>query len=261
MTPETFIKHCWTDYIDLAPDALKIWDLLQTDHQEIQIDHIALRTFAWQGIDIDAIAKELLHLGYHPKTEYRFEDKHLVARHFDAGEDLPLIFISEFDHQSLPSELIVKVEFALNHIHESISLSRLAHFRPWSPLEKKVIDEIWEHSEYAAWLLCHGIRVNHYTVNVNQLKSVNKLEELNHLLKEKGFQLNQAGGEIKGGSELGLAQSSTMAPNVKVTFADGQYEVPGCYVEFAERFDLDGSLFRGFLGPSANKIFESTHRF
>lgn len=260
MTPETFFKHCWTDYVDVAPQAPAIWDYLKKLEKEITVDHIAMRTFAWKGIDLKAISEELLHLGYHAKEEYHFEDKNLYAKHFDAGEDLPLIFVSEFPHEALPRHLKDRVEQSLNKIHENLSVSRLAHFRPWPAFEKDEIDEIWEHSEYAGWLLCHGIRVNHYTINVNQLQYVEHIEDLNEMLKSKGFILNTSGGEIKGSSMVGLAQSSTMAPMVKVRLANGPFEVPGCYVEFAERFELDGKLFRGFLGPSADKIFESTHR-
>ena len=127
-------------------------------------------------------------------------------------------------------------------------------------MEKEQIDEIWNHSEYAGWLLCHGIRVNHYTVNVNKLQYVDHIEDLNEMLKKKGFVLNTSGGETKGSPQQGLVQSSTMAPKVKVRLANGQFDYPGCYVEFAERFEKNGQLFRDFLGASADKIFESTHR-
>jgi hypothetical protein len=260
MNPETFFKHCWADYVDVAPQAPAIWNYLNQLGNEITIDHIAMRTFAWKGLDLEAIASELLHLGYHPKEKYHFEAKNLTAQHFDAGEDLPLIFVSEFSHESLPTHLKERVEKSLNKIHEPLSLSRLAYFRPWPVFEKEEIDEIWKHSEYAGWLLCHGLRVNHYTVNVNQLKLVENLESLNEMLKKKGFNLNTSGGEIKGSPLVGLTQSSTMAPLVEVRLGDGHYKVPGCYVEFAERFELNAKLFRGFLGDSADKIFESTHR-
>lgn len=260
MTPETFFKHCWSDYVDVAPQAPAIWDYLCKLEKSITVDHIAIRTFAWKGIDLNAVSEELLHLGYHPVDEYHFDEKSLYAKHFDAGEDLPLIFVSEFPHEALPTHLKERVEKGLHKIHEPLSVSRLAHFKPWPTFEKAEIDEIWESSEYAAWLLCHGIRVNHYTVNVNRLQYVDHIEDLNKMLKDKGFILNTSGGEIKGSPQVGLAQSSTMAPMVKVRLADGQFEYPGCYVEFAERFELQGSLFRGFLGASANKIFESTHK-
>jgi hypothetical protein len=51
-----------------------------------------------------------------------------------------------------------------------------------------------------------------------------------------------------------------MADIVKVKFLDGEFEVPACYYEFAQRFpDPSGQLYSGFIAKSADKIFESTN--
>jgi len=74
-------------------------------------------------------------------------------------------------------------------------------------------------------------------------------------VKERGFILNSSGGEIKGTTDEGLVQSSTLAEKVKVQFSDGIYEVPSCYYEFAQRFPgKDGKLFQGFIPESADKM-------
>jgi hypothetical protein len=86
------------------------------------------------------------------------------------------------------------------------------------------------------------------------------LEQMNSLLKESGFILNSSGGEIKGGPEVLLAQSSTMADKIEVEFANGRKTIPSCFYEFAQRYPMaSGSLYRGFVAASADKIFESTH--
>jgi len=261
MNPESFFKHCWYAYIDVAPQAQPIWDKLISLGEDPKVDHIALRTFAWQTIDLNCIGNILLPLGYHPKEEYHFPEKGLRAMHYDAGDDLPLIFVSELNlkHLSHPNqEIIIN---ALNHeSEEPLSLSRLAHHRPWKALDKVSIEKVWTESEYAGWLLCHGIRVNHFTVEVHSLTHFANLNALDQTLKKAGFMFNESGGEIKGSPELGLEQSSTMAPFVSVRLTDGLFEFPGCYVEFAKRYELNHKLFRGFLRDSASKIFESTHR-
>jgi hypothetical protein len=51
-----------------------------------------------------------------------------------------------------------------------------------------------------------------------------------------------------------------MADIVTVDFIEGQYEIPSCYYEFAQRYpDTDGKLYGGFNAKSADKIFESTN--
>ena len=114
-------------------------------------------------------------------------------------------------------------------------------------------------SEYAAWIAAFGLQCNHFTVSLNHLKSFDGIGDLNRSLKEVGFIFNRSGGEIKGTKKDLLLQSSTMATKVRCDFADGEMFIPGCYYEFAERFeDESGQIFDGFLADSANKIFEST---
>ena len=80
------------------------------------------------------------------------------------------------------------------------------------------------------------------------------------MLKQNGFKLNKSGGEVKGSPDKFLEQSSTMAGLVKVAFDDKEMNIPGCYYEFAKRYNLsDGNLYQGFVETSADKIFESTH--
>jgi hypothetical protein len=116
-------------------------------------------------------------------------------------------------------------------------------------------------SEYAAWLAAFGFRANHFTVDVNALKTFESLGELNRFLKDQGHRLNTSGGEIKGSPEDLLEQSSTLAGEVEVRFSDGRKRIPACYYEFARRYPgPDGKLFTGFVAKSADKIFQSTDR-
>ena len=94
-----------------------------------------------------------------------------------------------------------------------LSLSRLAYHKPWALPKKDELDFVWNESEYAGWLLCHGIRVNHFTIYINALKKFRVFKLFNAWLIEQGYTLNESGGVIKGSVELGLEQSSTMAPS------------------------------------------------
>ena len=81
-----------------------------------------------------------------------------------------------------------------------------------------------------------GFRPNHFTVNVNALKTFKSLEEVNQFLKEQGITLNTRGGEVKGSERDLLKQSSTVANQMVVGFSDKAMVIPSCYYEFAQRF-------------------------
>lgn len=104
-----------------------------------------------------------------------------------------------------------------------------------------------------------GFCANHFTVNVNAFKKFKEINDVNELLHQHHFKLNSSGGLIKGTPADHLEQSSTMAEEIDVNFAEGTYKIPSCYYEFAKRYPLaNGQLYTGFVAASADKIFEST---
>ena len=99
-----------------------------------------------------------------------------------------------------------------------------------------------------------------FTILVNHLDGFDGLNELNEYLVQNDFKMNFSGGIIKGGPNVWLEQSSIMADSIDVRFKEKIYTVPGCYYEFAYRYEKDGALFNGFVTQSADKIFESTDK-
>ena len=65
-----------------------------------------------------------------------------------------------------------------------------------------------------AWVATFGFIVNHFTISVTDCKSFDNLEQVNALLKENGYRINDSGGEIKGSVGQGLEQSSILAEDV-----------------------------------------------
>ena len=131
----------------------------------------------------------------------------------------------------------------------------------WENLDYKTFSRIKEESEYAAWLLVHGFCANHFTLSINSMKLFENINQFNEFLESKGFVLNDSGGKIKGSPELYLEQSSTISAKGKHSFVDGDYDVSGCYYEFAKRYPMEGGkLFDAFVSKSADKIFESTDK-
>jgi hypothetical protein len=251
----------WADYTALTPQAGRIHALLAARGETVRNDHVALRTFGLPGIGIAALARSFEAVGYTPRERYRFDDKKLVARYWQhADERHPKVFISELCVDELSS--------GAQRIIDGLARQLPAEFgkradlpyagRPWRVLRAEY-EALLAESEYAAWVAAFGFRVNHFTVDVNALTTFGDLAALNAFLVEQGFELNDAGGAIKGTPAEHLEQSSTRAEAIAVDFADGTLQIPSCYYEFARRYRLpSGELFHGFVPRSADKIFEST---
>ena len=257
---DTLFKALWNDYILITPSALKVHQLLQSSSAMVN-DHIALRTLNRPSVGLSKLSQHFESLGYVASGDYTFEKKKLIAKHFEhPTEQVPKVFISELMVDAF-SESAQKIMMQMvEHIPDEIPQQSpfLYSGRHW-PLNFKMYQALLAESEYAAWLYIWGYRVNHFTVSVNHLEDYDDLTEVNTCLKEAGFRLNTAGGEIKGSVEVGLEQSSTLADQIEVDFSGEKYAIPSCFYEFALRHPVgDGELYQGFVTASADKIFEST---
>ncbi len=262
MNTKRLLESLWSDYIGINPQALSIHKLLKQAGEPIVNDHIAIRTFRHAKTGINIIASPFTSLGYHGEAEYEFPEKKLYARFYKhPNPKLPKIFISELKIDTCSTFLQQTVNALIDQLGNTLAIPADFVFNgiPWKPIPYKTYQTLKQESEYAAWLSAFGFRANHFTILVNTLKHFRSLHQLNEYLKQHGFKLNSAGGEIKGSKEVYLEQSSTLAAPVPVSFADTNAVIPGCYYEFAYRYKLpDGRLYDGFVAKSADKIFEST---
>ncbi len=266
-TLKALLDRLWLDYSTLNPQAHRIHALLEARGevvgQSLRNDHIAFRTFAHPGMDVTAMAAPFLAFGYAPGGRYEFPEKKLTAVHLQHPDPLnPKIFISQIHPERLSSGARSMLQALINQVPRAF-LARedwCAGGRPWE-VDFTAFEALERESEYAAWMSAFGFRANHFTVFANALRTFPDLPSLNLFLKANGFRLNASGGEIKGGPEIFLEQSSTLANEAEATFKEGPRKVPGCYYEFARRYAMpDGKLFQGFNDKSADKIFESTDR-
>ncbi len=263
MNYDGILERLWTDYSELNPSVHKIHSLLSKRGEAILNDHIALRTFNLDNMNIEVLSEIFKDSGYIEKGTYTFEEKHLKAKHYEhkVHKLAPKVFISELVIQEFSAGLQDVAKSIAGQIKKNGITNKKVIFSKtsWEPLKYGVYEMLRQESEYAAWFYVFGFRANHFTVYVNHLKSVKNLEGMNIYLKENGFRLNTSGGEIKGSEKSLLRQSSTLADRISVNFEEGAKEIPCCYYEFAERFsDEKGEIFNGFIADSADKIFEST---
>lgn len=265
MNHHRFFTHLWQDYIAITPQAEAIQRLFVERGEQVVNDHVAFRTFADSPISLPRLQPLLEQLGYEAFGQYRFESKKLRARAYRHRVDAeaPKIFLSELEVdrlaprvQAILHTLIAQIPHDAPH-----DASIFWHGRLWQMPTHAAYEALLTESEYAAWLSVLGLRANHFTVSVNRLDTLQDIAAVNRLLKDNGFAINAAGGEIKGSPELLLEQSSTLADRILVEFSDRvTRRVPSCFYEFAKRYEeAPGQLFEGFIEGNADRIFESTH--
>lgn len=256
----------WRDYTASTPQAALIHQLLADRGEQIVNDHIALRSFGAfagnAGLGMADLQRCFTTAGWVARDSYVFTDKHLVARYWQHPDpSLPKVFISELEVGKLSVRAGAIIAELLAQLPADFAARTDLPWagRPWQVTHSQYTELLAE-SEYAAWLAAFGFRVNHFTVDVNRLHTFDSLSALNDFLLQHAIELNRAGGLVKGNPTERLEQSSTMAAPIAVQFADGVFNIPSCYYEFAKRYPLpNGELFQGFVPASANKLFESTN--
>ena len=262
MSATELLAALWRDYTAITPQAARIHALFAARGETIVNDHVALRAYGRPGVGLDALAAPFLARGWEPRDHYRFDDKHLRARYFQHAEaGLPKVFISELCVDELSAASAARIDALVAQLPADFGARDDLPYagRPWA-VDHATYRALLEESEYAAWVAAFGFRVNHFTVDVNRLTTLDGLEAVNAVVAGAGFELNRAGGVVKGTPAQLLEQSSTVADAVDVAFTDGVHRVPSCYYEFARRYPgPDGALFQGFVPTSADKLFESTH--
>ena len=258
---KALFDNIWQNYLDVTPSARQLHQLLGSGNDLIN-DHVAYRTFNIEKVNLAKLAQHLIQLGYKECGEYHFNSKNLYAKHFEHSNSLlPKVFISELLVEKFPKKIQKIIHTLVNSIvPDAVAQSNFLYSGTHWKISHEDYKNLLAESEYAAWLSAWGYRANHFTVSINHLEHFDNIFAVNEAVKAGGFSLNTAGGEVKGGQEVMLEQSSTLADQIEVNFTDKTVTVPSCFYEFAKRYPLDnGELYTGFVAASADKIFESTN--
>lgn len=263
MQAEIFFNELWKDYVSITPQALNIHDLFKATDGAVINDHVAFRTFANTPLRLDVLEPLFLAMGYERQDSYEFKAKKLRAHSYIHPNPLvPKIFCSELLVELL-SDTSQKIigKYTTQIAGQALDQSVFWSGRHWPMPSWDDYNTVMAESEYGAWLLAIGVRVNHFTVSINHLKTVDTIHEVLDRVKSAGFIVNIVGGEVKGTPESLLEQASTMADRQIFEFSDGdKHEIPTCFYEFAKRHaDAQGIVYQGFIEANADKIFESTN--
>lgn len=263
---DLIFERLWDIYTNQNPSVQKVYDIFKSEGEEVVNDHIAFRTFNHPKINIEVLSKVFLKNGYEYKQYYNFESKKLNAKHFEhvSNPKAPRVFISELRIEEFSDFLQNSVNELVGLIPNQVLQSDELIFsgNSWGVPSYRVYEALRQESEYAAWVYFNGFCANHFTVSINYLKKYDTIEKVNRFLKDSGFLMNDSGGEIKGSPEQLLEQSSIKSELFSGQFLEGDFDITGCYYEFAKRYpDTDGKLYSGFIAKSADKIFESTDMY
>ena len=214
---------------------------------DIENDHIAFRTLGVPHLGIGSLEKIFLYYGYTKEDYYYFKKKKLDAYWYSPpSEQYPRIFISELRVPELSSDLQALILFFTQRItadpvdslnlDNSSDVNLFLHSPLWKTPSWDQYVRAQEESEYAAWVLYNRYYLNHFTISVHNLPpGYNTIEEFNMFLEKNKIILNDSNGKIKVSKDGLLIQSSTVASIVTADFGGETHDIPGSYVEFAER--------------------------
>ncbi|HEY3384339.1 MAG TPA: DUF1338 domain-containing protein [Vicinamibacterales bacterium] len=254
---------------------------------DIENDHIAFRTMGLAPLGLASLEKVFLHYGYERRDRYDFPAKKVSAHWYaPPQDDLPRIFISELRVGELSADAqriirsyvgaVTRDPVEVLDLDSAEAVVGFLHAPLWQTPTWADYSRLRQESEFAAWVIYNRYYLNHFTISIHNLPAGwNTIDRFDRFLESHGFTLNDSGGRVKVSADGKLLQSSTVAAMVQAAFADGRgglapHEIPGSYVEFADRRLLDDFAHlpadqirrehrrEGFEAASADRIFEST---
>lgn len=258
----------WGPYVADVP---VVRTFIELNGGVVENDHIAMRTIAHAGHDsgIGPMQRFFETWGWLPADDYVFDDVFLRARYL-RQPGLPRVFISELDVDALVAsararavreDVVARIDGALRAAGaacaEGVPTTRDASAgAAWcsapSHVERADVDAVEGVSQYGAWCLCFGRRVNHFTAFVDDVPAWQaRLLAAGVAMKDsvEGRPISEGG--------VGLMQTATAAASVPVRFSDGSVSSrPYAYFEIAAR---EGG-FDGFLANQARQLFDQTQR-
>jgi hypothetical protein len=248
MSPDAtrLLELLWDRYSAEVPYA-RTFAALSGGH--FRNDHIALRSLARPGGGIALFAHVFERFGWKPAGKYSFPETHLSAIHMSHPEGLPRVFISELHAEKLSAEAQRLLAALPVDPPAPTSIEALADwFCAPPPPEESALLTLERESQYGAWLLAFGRKVNHFTGTVDDV------EVWQRRMLEAGVPMKR---DIEGAPGGDLRQTATHAAPVTVALRDGRTRSwPYAYFEIAQR----APGFDGFLDSQARALFDMTKR-
>lgn len=250
--------------------------------KNIPLDHFAIIDLGYGASSKKELLAIFEHLGFKLKGLDYLPDKKnefLWARSND--KSLPQAVLADFRIEEFSSKNKLILEkyaryqkpinqkdfshylASQNYRQISLFLFNLLNNRPWPIPTVHDYYSVLEENELAAWVLAFGRTINHFGMAVHLTQNIRSLEHL-HSLLPPNLKLNTYGGTIKGGPQLGITQSSTLGPKIKLQLEDGFVPIRSSFIEFVWRYkkasSSDHNYYDGFIGANANQVIESLYQ-
>lgn len=249
------LDRLWDGYVRDVPHVGRFVELYGARHgQPFENDHIALRTVARAGAGsgLAIFVPVFERLGWVVRDAYVFDDVHLRAVYLSQA-GLPRVFVSELDVDAMPEAVAAALRRAPPDPPPPADVDALAAwFCAPPPPPRDDVESVALTSQYGAWCLCFGRRVNHFTAAVDDVQAWQERLLADGVPMKTGIE-----GAPIGPGGTGLRQTATAAADVDVAFADQTTaKKPYAYFEIAERH----GGFDGFLASQARQLFDQTKR-
>lgn len=286
----------WQEYSSRVSYTRTYVQMIKNAGGTVVNDHIAFRSLRLTvdsplgtvKLGIDYLEQLVKALGYEAVGEYFFPDTHLYARHYRHPQqeelNLPKLFISELIVDELPERIIQLMTQTVSGVNlfsisalfdafgndaERLAKELLKVFStPWQSPRRSILAEVNTVTQYGAWVLLHGYKVNHFTgyVNCQNTPEYPDIDTTARGLAKLGVPMKD---KIEGDVACGLRQTATQAVTEVVAVLDDnsdvEIQVPWTYAyyEIAQRYMIETEsgqqvLFDGFLGQNAQQLFEMT---
>ncbi len=215
-------------------------------------DHVAFRSLGRPGGGIALFRRVFEPLGWRPAGAYSFPDARLDAIYLAHPEGLPRVFLSELRATELSpaaQALLARLPADPEPPPAGAPPEALAAwFAAPPPPSAAALLALEKESQYGAWLLAFGRKVNHFT------GAVDDIDAWVARMREAGVGMKA---DIEGAPGTALRQTATQAHPLPVALAEGGSRPwPYAYFEIAQRT----AGFDGFLGPQARALFDMTKR-
>lgn len=243
------LDHLWRDHVELSPQSARIHQLLTAHGELLAHDHLAVVTFAVDGLGLAALAAPFEARGWQPREPGRPDGDHLRSgawHHPDPA--LPKLVLSELAVDGLSPAAQATIGRLVGQLPPGFAARDGAMWggRPWQ-LCLAEYEALAAESAHAAWLAAFGFRVRHFAVDLDSLATFPDLAAFAAFLHEHGFKLDDCGGLIKGSPAARLERLATRDAAALVAFSDTTARVPGCCYHAARRYPLpSGERFHGF---------------
>ena len=202
------------------------------------IDHIAFRSIKHPSINKKTI---IPNHAVKQKDEYYFENLNVKSEWYKTDFDVKRIFNSELNleefskkHPKLGDEL----KYYMINRYSGVSVKDLITYKSYK--------NIYDVSQFAAWVLIHLDSINHVALEVNDITICEELRQKDYQFVENNHSIYNVSEDKK------IIQTSLVADTYYIDFYDGVNEVPSSFVEIIERHR------DGFEMKNAQNIFNST---